>query len=87
MGAVDSDVRYLFQACSACGKQGGIMNEPDILYPAIFVFTMLLIGLALTVWEFLRIKNRAQPERDRDRHVAALAPEKTSSRAAQASSR
>ena len=22
------------------------MNEPDILYPAIFVFSMLLIGLA-----------------------------------------
>ena len=32
------------------------MNEPDILYPAIFVFTMLLIGLSLTVWEFSRIE-------------------------------
>ena len=37
------------------------MNEPDILYPAIFVFSMLLIGLALTVWEFSRIRKRAQP--------------------------
>jgi hypothetical protein len=63
------------------------MNEPDILYPAIFVFTMLLIGLALTVWEFSRIKKRAQPVSHGDRHVAALTPEKTGNRAAQASSR
>lgn len=63
------------------------MNEPDILYPAIFVFSMLLVGLALTVWEFSRIKKRAQPARNRDRHVAAFTPEKTSNRAAQASSR
>ena len=32
------------------------MSEPDILYPAIFVFTMLVIGLSLTVWEFSRMK-------------------------------
>ncbi len=63
------------------------MNEPDILYPAIFVFSMLLIGLALTVWEFSRIKKRAQPERNRDKHVAALAREKASNRTAEASSR
>jgi hypothetical protein len=63
------------------------MTEPDILYPAIFVFTMLLIGLALTVWEFSRIKKDAQPGRNRDRHVAELSPEKTRSRAAQGSSR
>jgi hypothetical protein len=63
------------------------MNEPDILYPAIFVFTMLMIGLALTVWEFSRIKKRARPARNRDRHVAALTPEKTSNGAAQAPSR
>ena len=31
------------------------MNEPDILYPAIFVFSMLVVGLALTVWEFSRV--------------------------------
>jgi hypothetical protein len=30
------------------------MTAPDILYPAIFVFTMLLIGLGLTIWEFSR---------------------------------
>ena len=28
------------------------MSEPDILYPAIFVFSMMLIGLLLTSWEF-----------------------------------
>jgi len=32
------------------------MNEPDILYPAIFCFSMLVIGLLLTMWEFSRIK-------------------------------
>jgi hypothetical protein len=32
------------------------MNEPDILYPAIFVFSMLVVGLLLTVWEFTRMK-------------------------------
>ncbi len=32
------------------------MNEPDILYPAIFVFSMLVIGLLLTVWEFTRMQ-------------------------------
>ena len=34
------------------------MNEPDILYPAIFVFSMLLIGLLLTMWEFSRLQKR-----------------------------
>jgi hypothetical protein len=63
------------------------MNEPDILYPAIFVFSMLLIGLALTVWEFSSIKKRAQPAPKRDGRVAALTPENTPNRAAQASSR
>ncbi len=32
------------------------MNEPDILYAAIFCFSMLVIGLLLTMWEFSRIK-------------------------------
>ena len=36
------------------------MTAPDILYPAIFVFTMLLIGLGLTVWEFSRIKDESK---------------------------
>jgi hypothetical protein len=35
------------------------MSEPDILYPAIFVFTMLLIGLLLTMWEFSRLQKSA----------------------------
>ena len=35
------------------------MNEPDILYPAIFVFSMLVIGLALTIWEFSRMQKPA----------------------------
>jgi len=34
------------------------MTEPDILYPAIFVFSMLLIGLLLTMWEFSRQHKR-----------------------------
>ena len=32
------------------------MTEPDILYPAIFVFSMLVIGLLLTIWEFTRMQ-------------------------------
>ena len=32
------------------------MNEPNILYPAIFVFSLLLIGLLLTMWEFSRLQ-------------------------------
>jgi len=32
------------------------MNEPDILYPAIFVFSMMVVGLLLTIWEFTRLK-------------------------------
>ena len=38
------------------------MTAPDILYPAIFVFTMLLIGLGLTVWEFSRMKDESKDE-------------------------
>lgn len=44
------------------------MNEPDILYPAIFVFSMLLIGLLLTVWEFSRLQKRKQQELDKQGH-------------------
>jgi hypothetical protein len=85
LGTVDPGIWYLFQACSAHSKQGGIMSEPDILYPAIFVFTMMLIGIVLTVWEFTRIAKRAHPERNRHRHVATLASENTRNRAAKAS--
>ena len=40
------------------------MNEPDILYPAIFVFSMLLIGLLLTMWEFSRLQQRQKAGMD-----------------------
>ena len=36
------------------------MTAPDILYPAIFVFTMLLIGLGLTIWEFSKMKDESE---------------------------
>jgi hypothetical protein len=42
------------------------MSDPDILYPAIFVFSMLLIGLVLTIREFSRLhaeENRHKQER------------------------
>jgi hypothetical protein len=45
------------------------MSEPEILYPAIFVFSMLLIGLLLTMWEFSRLQKRQQQKIDRDEHV------------------
>jgi len=41
------------------------MNEPDILYPAIFVFSMLVIGLVLTMWEFSRIKKSARQKAEK----------------------
>jgi hypothetical protein len=44
------------------------MNEPDILYPAIFVFSMLLIGLLLTMWEFSRLQKRKQRDLDKQGH-------------------
>jgi len=46
------------------------MSEPDILYPAIFVFSMLLIGLLLTMWEFSRLYKRQQQKVDRDKRVS-----------------
>ena len=46
------------------------MNEPDILYPAIFVFSMLLIGLLLTMWEFSRLQKRQRQKAGRDEDVS-----------------
>lgn len=46
------------------------MNEPDILYPAIFVFSMLLIGLVLTMWEFSRLQKRKQKVEENGGHAA-----------------
>jgi hypothetical protein len=48
------------------------MSEPDILYPAIFVFSMMLIGLVLTMWEFSRLYKRQQQKVDRDERVSDL---------------
>ena len=48
------------------------MSEPDILYPAIFVFTMLLIGLLLTMWEFSRLQKRRQQKVYEDEHVSSM---------------
>jgi len=45
------------------------MSEPDILYPAIFVFSMLLIGLFLTMWEFSRLHKREQQQVVKDKPV------------------
>ena len=43
------------------------MNEPVILYPAIFVFSMLLIGLLLTIWEFTRMQKKIRQKQERQR--------------------
>lgn len=48
------------------------MSEPDILYPAIFVFSMMLIGLLLTMWEFSRLHKREQQKTDKDTRVTGL---------------
>jgi len=45
------------------------MSEPDILYPAIFVFSMLLIGLLLTMWEFSRLHKRQLQKSARNKRV------------------
>jgi len=47
------------------------MSEPDILYPAIFVFSMLLIGLLLTMWEFSRLYRRQQQKVENDKRFTA----------------
>jgi len=49
------------------------MSEPDILYPAIFVFSMLLIGLLLTMWEFSRLRKRQLQRSGRDERVSGRA--------------
>ena len=48
------------------------MSEPDILYPAIFVFSMLLIGLLLTMWEFSRLYRRQQQKVENDKRFTGL---------------
>ncbi|MGB5605219.1 MAG: hypothetical protein WBN51_01780 [Gammaproteobacteria bacterium] len=61
------------------------MNEPDILYPAIFVFTMLLIGLGLTMWEFSRLQKSAPPMRRLDNPATGVEAQETSARLRKAS--
>jgi len=48
------------------------MSEPDILYPAIFVFSMLLIGLLLTMSEFSRLHKRQQQKVENDKRFTGL---------------
>jgi hypothetical protein len=43
------------------------MSEPDILYPAIFVFSVMVIGLLLTIWEFSRLRQREQQKLRKDK--------------------
>lgn len=40
-------------------------DDPYLLYPAIFVFTMMIIGLVLTVREFSQDRLKRRDERDR----------------------
>ena len=61
------------------------MNEPDILYPAIFVFSLLLIGLLLTMWEFSRLPKSAQRSDEKDKLVTGLRSEETHDRTQKAS--
>jgi hypothetical protein len=42
------------------------MSEPDILYPAIFVFSMMVIGLLLTIREFYRLHEQEQEKAGQD---------------------
>jgi hypothetical protein len=46
------------------------MNEPEILYPAIFVFSILMIGLLMTMWEFKRMQKQLKQEQQRDSYEA-----------------
>ena len=48
------------------------MNEPEILYPAIFVFSMLMIGLLLTILEFIRMQKRLKQEQQRRSDEASV---------------
>ena len=61
------------------------MNEPDILYPAIFVFSMLLVGLLLTIWEFSRLPKTAKTRDEMRKPVTGQRPEETADRIRKAS--
>lgn len=42
-------------------------DDPYLLYPAIFVFTMMIIGLVLTVREFSQDRLKRQGKQDKSR--------------------
>jgi hypothetical protein len=44
------------------------MTAPDLLYPAIFVFTMMVIGLVLTIREFSSDRLKKQGEQDQSKN-------------------
>ena len=50
------------------------MNQPEILYAAIFVFSMMLIGLLLTIREFYRL-NKADSGRRQQIQASDRRPE------------
>ena len=50
------------------------MNQPEILYAAVFVFSMLLIGLLLTILEFNRLQ-RSTSKRSQQRPASGQADE------------
>lgn len=50
------------------------MTEPTLLIPAILAFTLLLIGLGLTIWEFYSEKNIGPDVVDHTPRVAKPSP-------------
>ena len=48
-----------------CTDEAKKMTSVDLLYPAIIVFALLVIGLVLTVMEFDKIENSGD-DRDSD---------------------
>jgi hypothetical protein len=60
------------------------MSEPEILYPAIFVFSMMMIGLLLTIWEFSRMHKQETRGR-KDNPAGAPEYEDTDARVRKAS--
>ena len=52
MGSFDTRLRDLFQAVLFDCEEGTVMTNTMLFYVSIFVFLMMIIGLALTIWEF-----------------------------------
>lgn len=51
------------------------MTESTLLMPAIFAFSLLLIGLALTVWEFYTERNIGPDEVEHIPQVVEPSPD------------